>query len=206
MTSPSKQGVVPTADFLNNIVKNDANSSAYALDIHNQSISQLSSLHELTKLRSLDCSFNLLQSLEGIHPLAANLKELISYSNKLDDIYCLGDCTNLNILHLHDNRISEIPNTFKKLIHLKEISLQRNKLTSLNNLSMNSNLTHIDASNNELNSESTTSLEQLVSLNYLFLNGNDFGPNLPGCLRKLSGLEELQVSDNQLTELKNLPR
>jgi Leucine-rich repeat (LRR) protein len=66
-------------------------------------------------------------------------------------------------------------------------------------------ITWLDASNNELTSD-CGGLGLLAGLETLLVAGNELGPELPRTLASLEALEELNVNDNHVSNLRNVPQ
>ena len=201
-----KAGVVPTSDFLKKVMSTNPNSTPYALDLHGMNLRQLDALETFPKIRSLDVSFNKLTDLDGLKPLP-DLRELKAYANRLVDVDSIGDsCPDLQLLHLHDNQILSLPKSFSKLLHLKDLMLHRNELSSISNLHNCASITFLDLSYNQLTAP-MPGLSPLIALTTLLLNSNELtGSSLPHPIQDLHNLSEVQVSDNMLTGLSGVPR
>eukprot|EP00519_Triparma_laevis_P006230 CAMPEP_0182498720 /NCGR_PEP_ID=MMETSP1321-20130603/6829_1 /TAXON_ID=91990 /ORGANISM="Bolidomonas sp., Strain RCC1657" /LENGTH=885 /DNA_ID=CAMNT_0024702813 /DNA_START=148 /DNA_END=2801 /DNA_ORIENTATION=- len=193
-----------TEAFIRGVMETDPNSTPYSLDVHNKGIEHLDNLDVVKKLRSLDVSFNRLLDLEGLSPLA-DLRELKAYSNKICDVFGLGERSQyLETLMLQDNCITQIPKTFRKLIHLKNLFLANNELESVDNLAPSIN--NLDMSRNCLTNETVRGLNMLVEISTLIISGNELGGSVPKCIAAMNKLEELQISDNHVETLQyNLP-
>lgn len=63
----------------------------------------------------------------------------------------------------------------------------------------------LDTSGNELTSD-CGGLGLLAGLEALLMAGNELGPELPKTLASLNTLEELNVNDNHVNSLKNVPK
>lgn len=63
----------------------EPNCSDYALEAHNRGISRIANLEKLTKLRSLDLSFNNIEAIEGLS-YNRDLRELKLYNNRITSI------------------------------------------------------------------------------------------------------------------------
>ncbi|GMI17590.1 hypothetical protein TrLO_g3932 [Triparma laevis f. longispina] len=216
--SASSSSTLPTTNtrmtesFIRNIMETDPNSTPYSLDIHNKGLSHLDNLSTVKKLRSLDISFNKLVDLEGLNPLA-DLRELKAYSNQIVDVYGICDglgekstvyCMYLETLMLQDNKVKDIPKSFRKLIHLKSLFLSNNDLESISNLP--ASITNLDLSRNCLTNETVRGLNVIVEVENLMLSGNELGGGVPKFIGGMNKLEELQISDNHVETLQyNLP-
>ena len=109
---------------------------------------------------------------EDILSLDLSFKSLIEIPKGLEQF------KNLEILYLHDNQISKIqfltadgkPFNKNHLIHLKALVLNNNKITKIENLNKNINLTHLSFIKNQINK--IENLDKNINLTNLFLEYN----------------------------------
>ncbi|XP_048226158.1 putative receptor-like protein kinase At3g47110 isoform X2 [Ricinus communis] len=115
----------------------------------------------------------------------------------------LGNCQNLQNLNLSSNNLNgSIP---KEVIGLSSLSISlvmsHNFLTGsipseVDNLD---NLMELDLSDNKLSGEIPSSIGSCISLEFLHLEGNEFGGIIPKSLENLRGIMELDLSSNNLS-------
>ena len=114
----------------------------------------------------------------------------------------LGDLSDLQLLHLHGNRLSgSIPKELGNLSNLTVLHLDDNQLTGsipkeLGNLS---SATHISMSGNQLTGSIPAELGNLSDLNSLDLDDNQLTGSIPTQLGSLSNMEWLVLSHNRLS-------
>ncbi len=106
--------------------------------------------------------------------------ELSFEDNKLTSVKGLEKLTQLEILSLGDNQLTEVPRGLEKLTQLWRLNLEDNQLTSVEGL------------------------EKLTQLRSLYLYGNQL-TDVKG-LEKLTQLERLSLWNNQLTDVKGLEK
>ncbi|KAL3668628.1 hypothetical protein V7S43_005929 [Phytophthora oleae] len=179
----------------------ELNSSKYAIDAHNRSIRELGNLSELPKLCSLDVSFNKITSLRNAST-ARELRELKIYNNKLTNTIGLKANSSLEGLQMNDNQIEEISKDFLALSRLKNLWLNGNRITSVQNLRGCRLLVHLDLGRNRLQGAASEGLDALNNLEHLNLAGNQL--TSVGNLAHLTKLEELNLSENKLNSLQGV--
>ncbi|ETM45405.1 hypothetical protein L914_09533 [Phytophthora nicotianae] len=183
------------------VLLTELNSSKYVIDAHNRSIGEIGNLSELLKLCSLDVSFNKITSLRNVST-ARELRELKIYNNKLTNTTGLKANSNLEGLQMNDNLIEEISSDFLALSRLKNLWLNGNRITSVQNLRGCRLLVHLDLGRNKLEGAASEGLDALTNLEYLNLGGNQL--TSVGNLTHLIKLEELNLSENKLTTLQGV--
>ena len=116
----------------------------------------------------------------------------------------IGAMTNLQYLFLANNQGFEpgpIPDTFKELTQLKELSLKGTQ--RFQNLpefvSTLGRLILLDLSSNDMYGKLPSSYGDLVNLQFMLLNGNDFSGEVPTSYAKLASLRAMFLEDNVLT-------
>ncbi|KAF4077665.1 hypothetical protein AMELA_G00210640 [Ameiurus melas] len=122
--------------------------------------------------------------------------------NKISKLtgYMLDPCSNLTELDFGDNEISYIsPPVFKELTQLRVLHLQINRLTNVKNLFRNLPLLEfLDLSRNRINMLTCLDFANLTQLNLLYLYSNKIS-KLPSCAFKdLNNLEILKLGTNKL--------
>ena len=126
------------------------------LDLHNNLLRDLPvGFRRLQKLRSLNLSGNKLgeQALDIICQVGNSLTDLRMSKNELSGIlpHHFGKLPNLQVLHLHGNDISELPEGLQQLAHLRILNLAQNRLSSISSeLLAHSTLVDLNLSGNRL--------------------------------------------------------
>ncbi len=112
----------------------------------------------------------------------------------------IGTLTELEVLTINDNDLSDLPNELFGLEKLKTLEVQNNDITKLSKRVGNlSDLLVLDLRNNELR-VLPEQISKLRKLEILQLWGNDL-EYLPKSVAKLSSLKELYLRGNKLLNL-----
>lgn len=159
---------------------------------------------DLANLRKLDISFNRLGHLYSITNKLPQLRQLYAFCCHLETINDFNricdsssGSTRLEVLYLQQNGIQEIPIGFQTLTKLKDLRLDNNRITEINNLQSCAQLQKLDLSSNLI--ESVFGLQGLQNLEILNLSYNRITSLKP--LRSLPNLKELNISNNSLSKL-----
>ena len=121
------------------------------------------------------------------------------------------NCSNLEELHLQDNKLERIPASFKTLTLLKTLDLSRNRIRFINATSLRGlkNLLHLRVSGNQVKTIRQNSLPPLGLLKSLDLSNSGLQTIERSALDGLTGLEVLYLNGNNLSSLEyvvqNLP-
>ncbi|KAI0169153.1 protein phosphatases PP1 regulatory subunit sds22 [Hypoxylon sp. FL1284] len=192
------------------------------LDLYDNLIAHIRGLDDLTKLSTLDLSFNKIKHIKHIDHLT-ELTDLFFVSNKITTIDGLSTLTKLRQLELGSNRIREIKN-LDALKNLEELWLAKNKITELGGLAGLPKLRLLSIQSNRIKDLSplrdAPQLEELyISHNALeTVDGLDGNPNLTmidisnNMIKSISGLtslkniEEVWASYNQLSDFGDIER
>lgn len=107
-----------------------------ALDLHNNLLNELPlGMRRLQKLHSLNLSGNKLgeHALNIVCQIGDTLTDLRMSENKLSGMLpnYIKNLSNLQVLDLHGNNISALPEGLQKLIHLRTLNLAQNRLSSI---------------------------------------------------------------------------
>jgi Leucine-rich repeat (LRR) protein len=147
-------------------------------------------LKEFTWVTSLDVSMNELTELENLPP---NLEELSCSHNNLSSINDIDLPDTLTSMNLSHNNLSEIN---KLPLQLENLICNDCGMDSISNIP--NSVIHIELNNNILNElpDLPTDLEYLSVENNMI---KELPPSYP------DGLEILNISYNQIKEIKNLP-
>ena len=168
--------------------------------LQGQNVCEIGNLSEnYSSVRRLDISFNALKTFKGIEQFP-KLRDLSAYCCRLDDISNIGETSHLVSLLLQQNGITKFPNSFKSLKYLRELRVDRNQLSTIENLNSCTSLRILDISFNNL--DSLSGLSGLQSLRELRANNNKIESLLT--LKSLPSIRELQVSHNKLVNLDGL--
>ena len=159
------------------------------LNIAEKGLTDLSALKYFTGLQTLDCSRNLLTTLDV--SALTNLTSLVCSDNQLTALDVSG-LTNLTSLDCYRNELTKLD--VSKLTGLTKLDCAYNQLTTLD-VSALTKLTSLDCYRNELTKLDVSNLTLLTELDcaYNQLTALD--------VSKLTGLTDLDCSDNQLTAL-----
>ncbi|XP_044723799.1 septation initiation network scaffold protein cdc11 [Hirsutella rhossiliensis] len=193
------------------------------LDLHGKQLASLHMLDEFCgRVITLDASGNKLGHLDGV---PSTVRQLKVSQNMLTELTSWDHLMNLQYVDVSGNEVKSL-SALKNLVHLRSIRADDNQLTSLDGFDFHDGLLSLRARNNAIESLdfSTVMLERLTELD---LDGNNVGAihnleMLPTLSRlrlrgnrlrqltvksSLGALRELDVSDNELTELDlgNLP-
>lgn len=165
--------------------------SIRALIIRENNLKTLNPLSGHPSIVMLEASSNLIETVE-FEENPANLRALILASNSITSITCKNFFTNLQVLNLSGNRLTEFSfglfpvlktlnlsfNSFIRFelnsASLVELSIQNNSLTDFVILNARS-LTHLDFSSNFLTDISM--VEKLPAITHLTASGNKFVEN-----------------------------
>lgn len=121
------------------------------------------------------------------------------------EVGAFNGLTSLNTLELFDNRLTVVPSgAFEYLSKLRELWLRNNPIESIPSYAFNRvpSLMRLDLGElRKLEYISEGAFEGLQNLKYLNLGMCNIKGDLPN-LSPLKGLEELEISENQFTEIK----
>ncbi|MFV0424304.1 MAG: leucine-rich repeat domain-containing protein [Bacilli bacterium] len=186
---------------------------------YNNKVSDISPLTNLTKLKTLNLTYN---QISDITPLS-NLKDLTKLhigGNNISDISALNGLTKLTDLDIYDNQISDLT-PLQSLRSLKTLRAYKNQISdvstlsntpylttlvlndnSIDDISVFSNLTRLDSlniSNNLLDSDDLGSISDLTTLTNLWMDDNQFTD--VSLIGNLTNLVYLHLSNNQITDV-----
>ena len=168
------------------------------VSINSNSVSDLSPLAGLTKLRDLSLPSN---NVSDLSPLAGltSLRSLYLSGNAISDISALAGLINLEWLNLDDNAISDI-SALAGLINLEQLNLDHNNITDLSPLAGLTSLGRLRLSGNAISDISA--LAGLINLEWLNLDDNAISDI--SALAGLINLESLNLNHNNITDLSPL--
>ena len=159
----------------------------------------------LKNLKILHLSNNKLTSIARLNlKHCPHLKQLNLFKNKLKDsgeLAQISTLSELEILDLSSNQFKKIKNChFYKLNNLQSLNLSNNQIQELKlNLSTSTHLIRLDLSRNQLTSVNGLNLEKCIRLQKLELWLNQIENIDRLVLVHCSELNELNLSNNQLT-------
>jgi Leucine-rich repeat (LRR) protein len=167
--------------------------------VRSQDIVAIGNLFDVPQIRKLDLSFNPVEQLYGLDQLA-QLRWLAAFSCKVVDTSFVGGIPRLETLFLHQNKITDIDEAFAKLNKLRELRLDKNRISKLINLQGLQALRSLDVSFNAVSSlEGLSGLQFLRELNVSNNRIKSFKP-----LRALPNLVELRAQGNHLKSLEGI--
>ena len=113
-----------------------------------------------------------------------------------------GIFSGLEIIDLHENRLTHLPVNLGVLTQLTSLNLSRNNLqcSSVDIIAKLSSLRELRLSQNKLNGSLPPTIGDMQSLELLDMHGNML-TELPSSIGKLSVLKFLNVSENRITSL-----
>jgi Leucine-rich repeat (LRR) protein len=127
-----------------------------ALDVHNNLLNVIPlGMRRLQKMRSLNISGNKLdeQALDIVCEIGDSLTDLRMSENKLTELLPkhIKNLPNLQVLDLHGNSISALPEALHELVQLRILNLAQNRLMSIPpGILVNSSLVELIVSGNQL--------------------------------------------------------
>jgi len=197
LTGNKLEGLVPAGLLANTKVK--------FLDLgHNNFSGSLNLVTNLTSIEHLHLDHN---SLTGSIPESINsmsrLKSLSLGGNELTGSIptTIGDLGRMEHFTLQDNLLSDgLPNELGRMTNMVNLNLSRNKFNgTLPNIANMDGLVSLQLQNNELTGAIPESIQQLQSIEILFLSSNNFVGSIPlGFNRLERTLKGLYLSDNDL--------
>lgn len=196
---------------LSTLCANDLQSidNAFSLSLaNNVFVSLPASILCLTRLQTLNLSFNEFAKAPPLLAYFSTLRSLTIKRNPMDDISGVmwSRLAHLHTLNLDTNKLTDFPaHLFSTSTCLESLHLTGNHISLLpSELSLIDSLTFLDISRNRLRSFPYSACS-LPNLKFLILSHNRLG-TLPSRLSQLTSLEVLNVSDNKLVHLPDLPQ
>eukprot|EP00002_Diphylleia_rotans_P028011 TRINITY_DN5645_c0_g1_i1.p1 TRINITY_DN5645_c0_g1~~TRINITY_DN5645_c0_g1_i1.p1 ORF type:complete len:825 (+),score=168.13 TRINITY_DN5645_c0_g1_i1:193-2667(+) len=176
-----------------------SNTELKELILFQNEISQIQNLEKQVELESLGLQFNKISTIAGLKPLR-KLKSLRLDGNAIKVIENLDGCKALTSLDLSSNQIEKIQG-LDAMISLNELNLSFNKIRRIEGIQpVKASLSELQLQYNKL--ETLDGFISCEQLRILRLQGN--GLTSLASLPKLPLLEELNVSQNSLTNLIDL--
>ncbi|MDZ7955185.1 leucine-rich repeat domain-containing protein, partial [Nostoc sp. DedQUE09] len=130
-----------------------------------------------------------------------NLTVLSLSNNQITQIpEAIANLTNLTSLYLYNNKITQIPEVIANLTNLTSLLLSLNPITQIPEVIGNLiNLTTLFLSSNQI-TEIPEAITKLTNLTSLHLSGDQI-TEIPEAIANLTNLTELNLSYNQITEI-----
>ena len=171
------------------------------LELYDNQLKKIEGLDTLVNLDTLDLSYNLIKKVEGLENLK-NLRVLFLVENHISKIEGVDMLPKLYDLDFGSNKIKQIENLDNLAPHLVRLSLAKNRIRYITNLSALTNLTFLTLQANKL--DKIQGLDTLVNLKELYLSQN-FIEKIEN-LEKLVKLEILDLAFNKISKLENIEK
>jgi hypothetical protein len=136
------------------------------LSVSSTLVTSIMTFGSLSKLRVFDCSYNQIDSLDGLQ--VKNLDQLFIGVTNIDSIDLLIDAAKLRKLYMGSTNVSSLT-SLKNCLELEFLSCEDTEITSLDGLENCQKLKYIDCSDTAL--QSVTPLCQMSDLEDVILNG-----------------------------------
>ena len=172
------------------------------LQINHNRVSDISSVRDLTNLVHLEFDHTLVSD---ISPLArlVNLKILGFPGANVSDLSPVAGLINLEHINLVENNVSDL-SPLVRLSKLREIIFHRNDVTDIAPIARLTNLEHISTWGNRFSDISH--LARLTKLETLNICGAELAGASLAPLAGLTGLKELYLVDNDISDISPLAR
>ncbi|CAG5119728.1 unnamed protein product, partial [Candidula unifasciata] len=131
----------------------------------------------------------------------SNLTILRLTSNRLSDIPAHSLPTSLTALHLSDNSLLNVPEDIASMPSLFTLVLSDNFITNVESNSFPSSLEYLDLGFNNLTIITNTTFRNLNLLSSLYMDRNPISTIAPEAFSDLVSLRTLSLVDSQLTEI-----
>ncbi len=168
------------------------------LDCHENKISDLEPLRQLTSLQKLDCRYTEISDLEPLRQLTS-LQVLDCRYNQISDLEPLRQLTSLQKLDCHSNQISDLE-PLRQLTSLQKLYCDSNKISDLEPLLQLTSLQKLDCWGNKISD--LEPLRQLRSLQRLSCSYNKISDLEP--MRQFTSLQILECGSNKISDLEPL--
>ncbi|PGH13584.1 hypothetical protein AJ79_03577 [Helicocarpus griseus UAMH5409] len=180
------------------------------LDLHGNILSSLpKGLRRLQRLRSLNLSHNQLDA--GCFDIITKILQLTDLklaNNKLQGSLTLsiGSLSKLEVLDLHDNALTELPDALADLSSLRVLNVAENQLTSIPFEALSTlPLVELNAQKNHLQGHLLpASISRLETLQILNVTGNALESLTIGEKLELPNLQQLSIDANRIKTLPNI--
>lgn len=192
------------ANCVEKIENLDSNVNLEHLELYQNLVKKIENISHLRNLTVLDLSFNKIRLTDSLATCNfLQLERLYLSSNKITDIEGIFHLTNLKMVELGSNRIRCVPPEIASLVHLEELWLGKNKITSMT-LPPLPRLRHLSLQNNRLEVWEPAFFQNLSGLTHLYLGHNNL-PDLPEEFALLTNLVEVDLVRNAITLIKPIP-
>lgn len=183
----------PTDKYLTDISPLKGLTKLKKLVLKNNKIENLSAIGSLTELEELDLYGNRgIKSINGFENLKKLKKLLLNRTGGITDISPLKECKDLEELSIQYNKVSSIE-ALKDHEKLTLLDISGNKqIADLSPLAKSTKLTRLLANGNKI--ESLDSLKNLTELKEIHISENKIKDLSP--LKKLVNLEDLDIGNN----------
>ncbi|XP_050442567.1 nischarin [Adelges cooleyi] len=159
--------------------------------VHKEWSSDMDSNMVWNKVKSVDFSWNEIETLASLTVLTPNIRTINVNGNLITTIEDLTALTNLSRLSLSNNNITEVFDLHTKLGNLVCLDLSSNKISDLTAFSKLFSIEMLDLGSNYVaNIDQIKHLTKLHNMNYLVLSGNpvstivDYRTKMLGLLNK----------------------
>jgi len=192
------------ANCIEKIENLDTNVNLEHLELYQNLLKKIDNIKHLTKLTTLDLSFNKIRLTSYLEQCPfPNLERLYLSSNKIEDMQGFFHFSSLKLLELGSNRLRSVPAEIGNLVNLEQLWLGKNKIVSMA-LPPLPKLQHLSMQNNRLEVWDSSFFVNASSLTHLYLGFNNL-PNLPEDFVNLVNLEEIDLARNAITAIRPLP-
>ena len=130
-----------------------------------------------------------------------DITEIILNNYDLEEFpMIIFNLTNLQILSLTYNQITNMPDSFASLTNLKILHLYNNQITEIpDSIAFLTNLQTLHLSYNQI-TKISDSIASLTNLQTLYLSENQI-TEIPDSIASLTNLQELYLSNNKITKI-----
>eukprot|EP00438_Fugacium_kawagutii_P035679 Skav210695 [mRNA] locus=scaffold1240:42242:44359:+ [translate_table: standard] len=192
------------ANCVEKIENLESNVNLEHLELYQNLVKKIENIAHLHNLAVLDLSFNKIRLMDYLATCNfPRLERLYLSSNKITDVTGIFQLTNLKMLELGSNRIRSVPGEIASLVHLEELWLGKNKISSMT-LPHLPRLRHLSLQNNRLEVWEPAFFQNLSELTHLYLGHNNL-PDLPEEFALLTHLVEVDLVRNAITVIKPIP-
>ena len=171
---------------------------AESRSINSNSVSDLSPLTGLTKLRSLYLQDSNISDISAVAGLT-NLTWLHLGNNSISDLSPVAGLTNLRQLHLDNNSVSDI-SAVAGLTNLRQLRLDNNSISDISAVAGLTNLTYLSLDNNSVSDISAVA--GLTNLRTLNLRNNSVSDI--SAVAGLTNLTELSLWGNSVSDISSV--
>jgi protein phosphatase 1 regulatory subunit 7 len=201
---PKLKSLILIANCIEKIENLETNVNLEHLELYQNLVKKIDKIDHLTKLTTLDLSFNKIRSSAYLAKCPfADLGKLYLSCNKIEDMEGYFHFTKLKMLELGSNRIRVVHPDLANLVNLEELWLGKNKIASMA-LPPLPKLRHLSMQNNRLEVWDSSFFTNACGLTNLYLGFNNL-PDLPEDFTKLVNLKEVDLAKNAMQKIRPLP-